>query len=115
MNIEIQQGAQDHPADLVRILAAIEDHPGIWLLSQNLDYLFHFIAGYQRCLLATGFHLKWESLLNDFTENLRLELGITTSNPFGWYGYLREVYGGEEKGYKMFFHHFNHFKESASN
>lgn len=98
-------------ADIFQILDAIEKHTGLFILNQNLDYLFSFISGYKFLARETKTEIKNLDKLDQFSLFLKEELNEEHENTMGWYGQLRSSFGVEQ-GFIKFFEFLHKFRNS---
>lgn len=114
MKERLHRNLWDNPKDLIGLLAAIEDHTGLYLLRRRLDYLEMFLQGYKRLAIHMKVELDGLDKLTEFSEYLAKEFDKKHPNSFGWFGYLCERYGDGEDGYNKFFEYWNLFLNKST-
>ena len=95
--------------DIFQILNAIERRAGLFILKQNLDYLYNFISGYKFFANVTQTEIKNLDRLDQFSLFLKREFNEEFENTMGWFGQLHSRFGSEE-GFLKFFEYLHKFK-----
>jgi hypothetical protein len=95
--------------DIFQILDAIEKKTGLFLLNQNLDYLYSFISGYFFLADGTKTEIINREKFDKFSSFLQKEFNEDTENAMGWFGQLHSEFGSIE-GFKKFYEYLHKFR-----
>ncbi len=99
--------------DIFQILQTIENRPGLFILSRNLEFLYSFVSGYKFLAAAIEIEIKNLEKLDQFSAFLKHAFDENNENTMGWFGQLHSEFGSEQ-GFAKFFEYWHKFKEKNS-